>query len=82
MIKTFSFFKKNKFILFLFIIDLVFYLSLFLALWVFGLFAQKYNWTIEQTTTYFLMYFLPILFLKIYKEISKNKRENIYGKKK
>jgi len=83
MIKVTSFLFKNKKILFLFIIDVVFYFSLFVGLWIFGLLGEEYNWSIKKTTTLFLLYFLPILFLKIYKEIDKvkNKKEYMYGRK-
>jgi len=79
-----KFLIKNKKIMFLFIIDVLFYLSLFVGLWGFGLLGEKFNWGIHKTTILFLLFFMPILFLKLYKEITKakNKKENIYGKKK
>lgn len=83
MIRSINFLSKNKYVMFLFLIDVVFYIFLFFGFWLFSFLGEKLSWTTEKASFFFLLAFIPIMLLKLYKEISKskNKREIIYGKK-
>ena len=83
MTKSIKFLSKNKYIMLLFLIDLIFYIFLFFGFWLFSYLGEKLNWDTEKASFFFLLAFIPIMLMKLYKEISKskNKREIIYGKK-